>query len=171
VGTDSAAPAEQAAMPPSLYSIGFCWVPIRLSAYRELLQQSNHWWVEKQGSVGMSLPTSDQKSNLQTRVRSTNTPLSFLARVKLQMVLRVLQNLYQRGATPLGFSIVNSTLSRRKFQVPTLFLSEWSCRWGVLSPPYPYGRKGGIGIGQRLAQKWAILHNAYLFASLIAPNA
>ncbi len=31
--------------------------------------------------------------------------------------------------------------------------------------------KGELGIGQRLAQKWAILHNAYLFASLIAPNA
>lgn len=86
-----------------------------LPAWCVLDRQSNGG-VEKPGSVGAPLPTSDQKSDLQTRVRSTNTPLSFLSRVKLQRKERVLRNLYQRGATPLDFSINNSTLSRRKNQ-------------------------------------------------------
>src|SRR5579875_2784513 len=64
-------------------------------------------WAEKQGSVDMPLPTSDQKSDLQTCVRSANTSLSFPARVKLQRNTRVLRNRYQKIAIPLGFSIVH----------------------------------------------------------------
>ena len=75
-------------------------------------------WVEKQGSVGVPLPTSDQKSDLQARVRSANTPLSFVSRVKLQSEKRVLRNLYQRGATPLGFSTVYCISFSRGEQAP-----------------------------------------------------
>ena len=66
--------------------------------------------------MGVPLPTSDQKSGLQARVRSANTPLSFLSRVKLQVGIRVLRNRDQRGATPPGFSTINSTLVERKNQ-------------------------------------------------------
>ena len=86
VGTAWAAPAEQATRPPPshLSPVCFCWAALRLPTHHGLIHPSKHWWAEKRGSVGVPLPTSDQKSGLQARVRSTNTPLSFLTRVKLQ---------------------------------------------------------------------------------------
>src|SRR5579859_6263145 len=57
----------------------------------------------------MPLPTSDQKCGLQPRIRCANTPPRFFSRVKLQSNRRVLRDLFQSGATQLGFSTYNST--------------------------------------------------------------
>lgn len=79
------------------------------------VMKKEQWlWVEKQGSVDVSLPTSDQKSVLQTCLRSANTSLSFLSRVKLQRKMRVLRNLYQKIASPLGFSTLHCKSFRRR---------------------------------------------------------
>ncbi len=45
-------------------------------------------------------------------------PPSFVVRVKLQSEQRVLRNLYQRGATPLGFSTVYCISFPRREQTP-----------------------------------------------------
>jgi hypothetical protein len=80
--------------------------------------------VEKRGSVGMPLPTSDEKYGLQTLIRSTNTPPSFCSRVELQVGMRVLRNPCQQLATPLCFSTNNHTFFFAKKQALVRFLSE-----------------------------------------------
>jgi hypothetical protein len=52
----------------------------------------------------------------QPRIRCAHTPPSFFSRVKLQSNRRVLRDLFQPGATPLGFSIINGTLVLMKNQ-------------------------------------------------------
>jgi hypothetical protein len=76
------------------------------------------WWVEKQGAVGVPLPTSDQQSDLQICVRSANTSLRFLSRVTLQRGKSVLRNLDQKRATLLGFSTRYALLFQRGEQAP-----------------------------------------------------
>jgi hypothetical protein len=80
--------------------------------------------VEKRGSVGVPLPTSDEKYGLQTLIRSTNTPPSFYSRVELQVGMRVPRNPCQQLATPLCFSTNNHTFFFVKKQVLVRFLSE-----------------------------------------------
>jgi hypothetical protein len=98
------------------------------------------------GPRGCASPNFRPEVWLQPRIRRANTSPSFFSRVKLQSDRRVLRDLFQPGATQLGFSTLNSTFVLVKNQGLERFCLKRSTSFRNTSCEISVYRRSSAGI-------------------------